>query len=144
MHVLTIGICLAYPPFPVCSLHTDDDETLCDLEGVVDAPFVFHGRYAQLSRGENWDAKQIWSIADDLKKTKAILQISLMPEATWWGLTKDNNCQAQAIADVSRRLAFLPLQLFSYDDPIAFDNVVANCKNSKPDQFECLASLCAW
>lgn len=78
----------------------DPDETLCELERIVDAPFAYYGLNVKLTAPDLWDGSEVFDIMDDLKKTHATLQISLVPESTWYGLTEKNCRQAEAIGKV--------------------------------------------
>lgn len=85
----------------------DPDETLCELEKVVDAPFAFYGITVQLMPSQNWDGNEIWKIMADLKKADPVLQLTVVPDSTWYGLTEQNDCQAVAIAKVKHPLSLL-------------------------------------
>lgn len=83
----------------------DPDETLCELEKVVDAPFAFYGITVHLTVSQNWDGNEIWKIMADLKKADPVLQLTIVPDSTWYGLTEQNDCQAVAIAKVKHTLS---------------------------------------
>ncbi|KAK9895144.1 glycoside hydrolase family 26 protein [Cystobasidium minutum MCA 4210] len=85
-------------------LFPNPDETLCELEKVVDAPFAFYGITVQLSASQIWDGKETWNRIDDLKKAEATLQLSIIPDPTWYGLTKGDGRQAVAIAKQVKRV----------------------------------------
>lgn len=86
--------------------YTDDGsgggskESMSDINKILPAKSAFYGRYAQVSNGKTFDGNQIYSVMDDIKNSGAILQASVMPYGTWYGLTESDNKNAIAIAKV--------------------------------------------
>lgn len=75
---------------------------MSDINKILPAKSAFYGRYAQVSNGKIFDGNQIYSVMDDIKASGAILQASIMPYGTWYGLTESDNRNAVAIAKVCR------------------------------------------
>lgn len=68
--------------------------------------FAFYGVYAQLPGDRLWNAAELTQAVTTARDTGAILQVSLRPNPTWWGLTDQDNSQAKQIAQV-RTIFFL-------------------------------------
>lgn len=77
-------------------------DTMAQLNSILPAKSAFYGRYAQVSNGKTFDGSQIYHMMDDIKSSGAILQASIMPYGTWYGLTESDNRNAVAIAKVCR------------------------------------------
>lgn len=75
---------------------------MAQLNSILPAKSAFYGRYAQVSNGKTFDGSQIYQMMDDIKSSGAILQASIMPYGTWYGLTESDNRNAVAIAKVCR------------------------------------------
>lgn len=89
-------------------MQTDDGsgggskESMSQINSILPAKSAFYGRYAQVSNGKTFDGNQIYSVMDDIKESGAILQASIMPYGTWYGLTESDNKNAIAIAKVCK------------------------------------------
>lgn len=77
-------------------------ESMADINSILPAKSAFYGRYAQVTNGKTFDGNQIYWVMDDIKESGAILQASVMPYGTWYGLTESDNRNAVAIAKVCR------------------------------------------
>jgi hypothetical protein len=80
-------------------LMTDKNQTLVKLQALAKKDFAFYGVISELKTGKKWGGLSN-SVMKDLKATTAIVQITLMPDSKWWGLTKDDDRQATSIAKV--------------------------------------------
>lgn len=75
------------------------NETIWELNDLMDTKFSAWGEYAQVFPGELWDpTAQIYAKIENMKKSNAILQLSLMPVAGFWGMSEGDNAQAVQIA----------------------------------------------
>lgn len=85
----------------------------------MNGEFAFHGVHVVLKAGEIWAGKEVSRNLDDLRQTKAVPVISIIPDSTWWGFTKDNDCQVRAIAKVSVRNSKLRSPVLTFLQQVA-------------------------
>jgi len=78
----------------------NDKENLTSLNAIMQTQFAALGRYAQVQSGTPWTGEQVDTIVPDLKATKAVLQLALMPMGGWEGFTDADQTQANTIATV--------------------------------------------
>lgn len=94
-----------------------ENQKMIDINNLLEGKAATYGKYSQVRKGKLYTGEQLLYVMDEVIKSGAVFQPTLMPES-WEGFTWEDNRQAVAVAKVLKKFtdACVPVWLRAFHE----------------------------